>query len=159
MDILSILICVSLLIFKLLDTTGLINFGFFTGFLGLLFTGLLNDKSIDFYLLARGLTSSSISFLIFETLRYLAKYIFKKDAIGKGDSKLVAMLAMWLGPLGTLFAVCISYIFAAIFCVGGLSLNLLKFRQVIPFAPFLSLGGLFIWFVGNDFVIYKILRI
>jgi len=157
---LSILICITLIdIESFWIPQGLINFGFFTGFLGLLFTGLLNNKSIDFYLLARGLTSSSISFLIFETLRYLAKYIFKKDAIGKGDSKLVAMLAMWLGPLGTLFAVCISYIFAAIFCVGGLSLNLLKFRQVIPFAPFLSIGGLFIWFVGNDFVIYKILRI
>ena len=100
-----------------------------------------------------------MSFFIFESLRYFAKYIFKKDAIGKGDSKLVAMLALWLGPIGTLFAVGISYIVAAIYCLVGISLNLVRFRQVIPFGPFLSFGGLFIWLIGNDFVIYKILRI
>ena len=67
-----------------------------------------------------------MSFFIFESLRYLAKFIFKKDAIGRGDSKLVAMIALWLGPIGTLFAVGISYIFAAIYCLVGLSLNLVR---------------------------------
>ena len=83
----------------------------------------------------------------------------KKDAIGKGDSKLVAMLTLWLGPIGTLFAVGFSYIFAAIYCFIGLSTNFLKFRQAIPFAPFISLGGLTVWFLGNDFIMLKILRI
>ena len=96
--------------------------------------------------------------MIFDSLRYLAKYIFKKDAIGKGASKLVAMLALWLGPMGTLFAVGLSYIFAAINCLIGLSTNLIRSGQAIPFAPFLSLGGLIIWFLGNEFVFEKILR-
>ena len=138
---------------------GLINFGFFSGFLCLVFIGIFNDRITDFYLLWRGLSSSVISFFIFESLRYFAKYIYKKDAIGKGDSKLVAMLALWLGPIGTVFAVGISYIFAGIYCLVGLSFNLIRFRQVIPFAPFLSLGGLLIWLIGNDFIITKILRI
>ena len=125
----------------------------------MIFIGLFNNKFIDFYLLLRGLSSSAISFFIFESLRYLAKFIFKKDAIGKGDSKLVAMLALWLGPIGTLFAVGISYIFAAIYCLIGLSLNLVRFKQVIPFAPFLSSGGLLIWLIGNEFIIKKILLI
>ena len=83
----------------------------------------------------------------------------KKEAIGRGDSKLVAMLALWLGPLGILFAVGMSYIFAAIYCLVGISLNLIRFGQIIPFAPFLSLGGLFIWLLGNDFVVSKPLLI
>ena len=90
---------------------------------------------------------------------HIAKYIFKKDAIGKGDSKLVAMLTLWLGPIGTLFAVGLSYIFAAIYCLVGLSTNIIKFRQVIPFAPFLSIGGLVVWFLGNEFIFKKILQI
>ena len=156
---LSLLICIALIdIETFWIPQGLINFGFISGFLCLIFIGFLNTKTIDFYLLARGLSSSALSFFIFEIIRYLAKYIFKKNAIGKGDSKLVAMLALWLGPLGTLFAVGISYIFAGIYCLIGLSLNLVRFRQVIPFAPFLSLGGLLIWLNGNDFIIYKILR-
>ena len=157
---LSILICISLIdIDSFWIPQGLINFGFFVGLLGLMFIGLFNNKSIDFYWLFRGLISSAMWFFVFESLRYMAKYIFKKDAIGKGDSKLVAMLALWLGPIGTLFAVGISYIFAAIYCLIGLSLDLIRFRQVIPFAPFLSLGGLLVWLIGNEFVIYKILRI
>ena len=157
---LSLLICIALIdIESFWIPQSLINFGFLSGFLCLTFIGLFNNKFIDFYLLARGLSSSAISFFIFESIRYLAKFIFKKDAIGKGDSKLVAMLALWLGPMGTLFAVGLSYIFAAIYCFAGLSFDLIRFNQVIPFAPFLSLGGLFMWFIGNDFVIYKILRI
>ena len=103
--------------------------------------------------------SSVISFFIFEIFRRVAKYVFKKDAIGKGDSKLIAMLALWLGPIGTLFAVGLSYIFAAIYCFIGLSTNFLNFRQAIPFAPFISLGGLTVWFFGNEFIISNILRI
>ena len=157
---LSLLICITLIdIDSFWIPQGLINFGFFTGLLGLIFIGLLNEKSIDFYLLLRGLSSSAMWFFVFESLRLIAKYLYKKDAIGRGDSKLVAMLALWLGPIGTLFAVGISYIFAAIYCLVGLSLKLMRLRQAIPFAPFLSLGGLFIWLIGNDFFIYKILRI
>ena len=157
---LSLLICITLIdIDRFWIPQGLINFGFFLGFLGLVFIGLLNNKNIDFYLVSKGLITSAVSFFIFESFRYFAKYIFKKDAIGKGDSKLVSMLALWLGPMGTLFTVGISYIFAAIYCLIGLSINRVKFRQVIPFAPFLSIGGLFMWFLGNDFFIEKILRI
>ena len=137
----------------------LINTGFVLGIIGLIFIGLFDDKYINFYLLFKGLSNSAGAFFVFESLRYLAKYFFKKDAIGKGDSKLVAMLALWLGPIGTLFAVGISYIIASIYCLIGLSMNLIRFRQVIPFAPFLSLGGLILWFLGNEFIFEKILRI
>jgi len=157
---LSLLICITLIdIESFWIPQGLINFGFFTGLLGLIVVDLFNDKFIDFYLLVKGLSSSAMSFFIFESLRYLAKYIFKKDAIGKGDSKLVAMLSLWLGPMGTLLSIAIAYIFAAAYCLVGLSLNQVRFRQVIPFAPFLSLGSLIIWLLGNEFIFEKILRI
>ena len=87
------------------------------------------------------------------------RYIFKKDALGKGDSKLIAMLALWLGPMGTLLMVGLSYIFAAAYCFLGLSMNFLRLRQAIPFAPFLSLGGLVVWLLGNKFIMEKILHI
>ncbi len=155
----SLLICISLIdIDSFWIPQGLINFGFILGVLGLIFIGLFDNKFIDFLLIAKGLSTSLAAFFIFESLRYLAKYIFKKDAIGKGDSKLVSMLALWLGPMGIIFAIAISYIFAAIYCLIGLSINRLKFRQVIPFAPFLSLGGLSMWLLGNEFLIEKILR-
>ena len=157
---LSLLICISFIdIDCLWIPQGIVNFGFISGFLGLIFLSILGNDFIDFVFLIKGLGSSLISFFIFELFRRVAKYIFKKDAIGKGDSKLVAMLALWLGPVGILFAIGFSYVFAAIYCFVGLSMNFLRFRQVIPFAPFISLGGLIVWFFGNEFIMSKILRI
>ena len=157
---LSILICVALIdLDSFWIPQSLINFGFITGIFGLIFIGLFDNKYIDLYLFFKGFSTSVSAFLIFESFRHLAKYILKKDAIGRGDSKLVAMLALWLGPLGILFAVGISYIIAAMFCLIGLSINRLRYGQVIPFAPFLSLGGLIMWLVGNEFIFEKILRI
>ena len=157
---LSLLICISLIdIDCFWIPQGLINFGFISGFLGLIFLVIFGKEFNKIIFLLKGLGSPLISFFIFEIFRRVAKYIFKKDAIGKGDSKLVAMLALWLGPLGTLFAIGFSYIFAAIFCFVGLSANSLSFRQAIPFAPFISLGGLTVWFFGNEFIMLKILRI
>ena len=157
---LSLLICVALIdIDSFWIPQGLISFGFVAGILGLIFIGFFDNRYIDLFLIFKALSTSLIAFLIFESFRYLAKYIFKKDAIGKGDSKLVAMLALYLGPLGTVFAVGISYIIAAIFCLVGLSVNLFRYGQVIPFAPFLSLGGLIIWLIGNEFIFEQILRI
>jgi len=158
---LSLLICISLIdMDSFWIPQGLINFGFVSGVLGLISMSIFNnDKFFDVYLVAKGLSTSAISFGIFELFRYSAKCIFKKDAIGKGDSKLVAMLALWLGPLGILFAVGISYVVAAIYCLIGLSIKLIRFNQVIPFGPFLSLGGLLTWLLGNDFILENVLGI
>ena len=157
---LSLLICIALIdIDSLWIPQGLINFGFVLGTLGLISIDVLKEQSTDFSLTAIGLTTAAISFLIFESLRHFAKYIFKKDALGKGDSKLISMLALWLGPMGTLFMVGFSYIFAAAYCFLGLSMNFLRLRQAIPFAPFLSLGGLVVWLLGNKFILENILHI
>ena len=157
---LSLLICITFIdIDSFWIPQGLINFGFVSGILGLITIDILKGQSIDYYLTAKGLITSGISFLFFETLRHVAKLIFKKDALGKGDSKLISMLALWLGPMGTLLMVGISYVFAAIYCFIGLAMNFLRFKQAIPFAPFLSIGGLVVWLLGNRIIMEKVLRI
>ena len=111
---LSLLICIAFVDMDCLwIPQGLLNFGFISGFLGLILISIIGNEFIDFFFLLKGVGSSLISFFIFEIFRRIAKYIFKKDAIGKGDSKLVAMLALWLGPIGTLFAIGFSYVIAA----------------------------------------------
>ncbi len=157
---LSILICITLIdIESFWIPQGLINFGFFSGIFCGISISFLNNQFINFYSISKSLGCSLIAYLIFESLRYFARLVFKKEALGKGDSKLVAMMALWLGPLGTLFAVGMSYIFAAIFCLIGIALKFIRYRQFIPFAPFLSAGGLFTWFFGNEFILKMILRI
>ena len=96
--------------------------------------------------------------MIFELIRIFSKFVFKKDALGKGDSKLVAMLGLWLGPLGILLAIGISYVIASIYILIGFQIKKIKKGQLIPFAPFLSLGGLFVWYFGNNALLSVIYR-
>ena len=131
----------------------LINFGFFIGLLNLLNVELfVNELSNESFLL-KGLFASLGAYSVFESLRIISRKIFKKDALGKGDSKLVAMIALWLGPIGISFGIGIAYIIAAIFLIISFQLKKIKKGQIIPFAPFLSIGGLIVWYFGNEYLI------
>ena len=101
----------------------------------------------------KGLTSSLAFYFVFESLRISAKKIYKRDALGKGDSKLVSMMTIWLGPIGIIFCIGISYIVAAILIVIFFLIKKIKKGQIIPFAPFLSIGGLIVWYFGNESLI------
>ena len=133
----------------------LINVGFIFGLLNFFLVKFISRVDIISDLLGYFLTII-FSYLIFEFIRKLAKFFYKKEALGQGDSKFIAMTALWLGPLGLVLSVGISYIFAAILILFGLQMKIIKKSQLIPFAPFLSFGALFVWFFGNDFIIESI---
>ena len=86
------------------------------------------------------------TYSIFELIRKLARFYFKKEALGQGDAKLVAMTSLWLGPIGTLLSVGISYIFAT-FLLVCFGMKITKKGDLIPFALFLSFGALVVWFL------------
>ena len=158
--LLSILISISLIdLENFWIPQSLINFGFLIGILNLL---LIEFYKIDSYLnsiFLKGICGATGAYVVFELLRICSKIVFKKDALGKGDSKLVSMMGIWLGPLGISLAIGISYIIAAIFVLIFLQLKILKKNQIIPFAPFLSIGGLTVWYFGNEFLLKFIYRI
>ena len=132
----------------------LINFGFLFGTFNFLLVKYISRENVVSDFIYYFLTVV-FSYSIFELIRKLAKFYFKKEALGQGDSKLVAMTSLWLGPIGTLLSVGISYIFAAIFLLVGLGMKITKKGDLIPFAPFLSFGALVVWYFGN----YQIIKI
>jgi leader peptidase (prepilin peptidase)/N-methyltransferase len=135
-----------------------INLGFFFGCLNILYIQFLSNFS-NLNLLIECLSASIFSYIIFEIIRISARYFFKRDALGKGDSKLVSMMALWLGPLGISLGIGIAYVVAAILILLLLQLKKIKKRQIIPFAPFLSIGGLTVWYFGNEFLLRLIYNI
>jgi len=128
----------------------LINFGLLSGFINLCLIGIINNNNILSIYLFEGLIASIVSYLFFEIIRISAKIIYKRDALGKGDSKLVSMISIWLGPLGITLSVGISYVISAVLIIILLKLKKIQKGQMIPFAPFLSIGGLIIWYFGNQ---------
>lgn len=79
----------------------------------------------------------------------LGKAIFQKEAMGGGDVKLMAMVGSFLGMRLALFTIFLGSIFGA--AVGGiLILFRLKSRKdYIPFGPYLSLGAVLSFFLGE----------
>ena len=154
----SLLLVISLIDIKYFwIPQSLINIGLLIGCLNLLFIQIISNLGqID--LILNCILTSLISFILFELLRVSAKSFFKKDALGKGDSKLVSMMALWLGSTGTILSLGISYIFAAFCLLIALKTKIIRRNQLVPFAPFLSFGGLVVWFFGNEFLIRNFLR-
>ena len=135
----------------------LINLGFLFGGLNLFCIQILSNFN-ESRLIIECFSASILSYILFELVRISAKYFYKKDALGKGDSKLIAMIALWLGGFGMVFSISITYIFAAFCLLTAMNLKLIKRNQLIPFAPFLSLGGLIVWFFGNQTLIQNFIQ-
>ena len=135
----------------------LINLGFLFGGLNLFCIQILSNFE-ESKLLIECFSASVFSYILFELVRISAKYFYKKDALGKGDSKLISMIALWLGGFGMVFLISITYIFAAFCLLTAMNLKLIKRNQLIPFAPFLSLGGLIVWFFGNQTLIQNFIQ-
>ncbi len=70
-------------------------------------------------------------------------------AMGFGDVKLAAVLGALLGWQNLLAALMLSFIFGAI---GGISARIAGGDRIIPFGPYLAIGGLIALFFGNDIV-------
>ncbi len=80
---------------------------------------------------------------------YLGELVFKKEAMGGGDVKLLAMIGAFLGwKLALLTIFFGSLVGAAI----GVVMKLFTGDEYIPFGPFLSIGALAALFFGERFL-------
>lgn len=78
-----------------------------------------------------------------------ALYIFKKEGMGGGDIKLMAMAGLFLGWKMTLLSLFLSVCAAAIVGILLLALGKKKRQDAIPLGPFLSLGIVLAVFWGE----------
>ncbi len=94
---------------------------------------------------AESLWSASLGVLVGSGTLWIAgvvgKMVFKKEAMGFGDVKLLGAVGAFLGPASILFIVLVSSLFGSIV---GVSLVLAKRRELsgrIPFGPYLALAS------------------
>ena len=82
---------------------------------------------------------------------WIGKRIWKREAMGMGDVKLMAMVGSFLGWKAVLFANLMAPLFGCLAAVP-LWLRTRERYMRIPYGPFLSLGTIFIMLFGNRFV-------
>ncbi|MCK6459879.1 MAG: prepilin peptidase [Planctomycetes bacterium] len=82
---------------------------------------------------------------IIGAIRWVGTLIARREAMGLGDVKFMAMCGLLLGPWGTVLAIMVAM-------VGGSVLGLLIWavtrNREIPFGPFLAMGALAVLFYG-----------
>jgi len=107
---------------------------------------------------ALGFKASSIGILLGGGLFYLTAIagtaVFKKEALGGGDIKMMAMAGGFLGWKGVLLTTFLGSLFGSLI---GLFLIVVKGREWgsrIPFGPYLALGSLVSLFFGQEILMW-----
>jgi len=85
--------------------------------------------------------------LVFLAIAELGALVFKAEAMGYGDVKLVAFVGLILGPRPAFEAVVVGVILAGVVAAGLLALRVRGMRDSISYGPFLAAGALTSLFV------------
>ncbi|MES2222556.1 MAG: prepilin peptidase [Acidobacteriota bacterium] len=82
----------------------------------------------------------------------LYRLVRRREGLGLGDVKLLAMMAAFLGLAVTTFAFFVGVLAAALFAVGLLLLRRARVSDRIPFGSFLAAAGILAIFAGRPAV-------
>ena len=80
------------------------------------------------------------------------QWLFKREGMGGGDVKLLAMIGAFLGWKAVILTILLSSLIGS---VTGIIIMVLKgkdFKYAIPFGPFLSLGAVISLFYGESLI-------
>ncbi len=80
------------------------------------------------------------------------QWLFKREGMGGGDVKLLAMIGAFLGWKAVILTILLGSLIGSII---GISIMVLKgkdFKYAIPFGPFLSLGAVISLFYGESLI-------
>jgi len=74
----------------------------------------------------------------------IGEFLFKKEAMGGGDVKLLAMVGGFLGYKSVFFVVFLASLLGSIFSLSAILLKKKNRRDYIPFGPFLAMASLIV---------------
>ena len=83
---------------------------------------------------------------------YFYKQIRKKEGMGLGDAKLLAVIGFWFGWIAIPFALFLSSIFALISVIPDLIKKNKKMTSQIPFGPYIILATIFYLVFKNNLI-------
>ena len=148
------IVIISDILYTIINDSILLVFGLFLFFekftLNLLNLGNITMKYAMDELLNVFL-NALVPFMIMYLIKLIGDYIFKRESMGGGDIKLMAVLGIVIGSFNA-----ISCIFIASFIALPVSIIILKTKATheIPFGPFLSMAALLLFFTGFDVISY-----
>lgn len=106
----------------------------------LLFIGLMTTIN--------SLINAAVMFVIMYIIKLLGDKIFKKESLGGGDIKLMALIGFALGIIPSMFVIFIGSLIALPFALSTLKT---KKEGIVPYGPFLLAASLLIIYLNTPF--------
>ena len=82
----------------------------------------------------------------------LYQWLFKREGMGGGDVKLLAMIGAFLGWKAVILTIFLSSLVGSIIGIVVIVLKGKDFKYAIPFGPFLSFGAVIALFYQNEII-------
>jgi len=82
-------------------------------------------------------------------IAYAYKAVKKRDGMGMGDVKLLAMIGAFFGWEGVLFAIFLGSILGSVFGIAIIVSRRGDMKYALPFGPFLSIAAIIYIFTGG----------
>jgi leader peptidase (prepilin peptidase)/N-methyltransferase len=108
--------------------------------LGVVFA-LLNG----FHPLVTSLLGAAVGFGMLWLIAILGEWMFKQEAMGGGDIKMMAMVGAFLGWQGTLLTVFLGALIGSLIFVP---LSMVGHKRLVPFGIFLAIGAVATYLIG-----------
>ncbi|MEN9222122.1 MAG: prepilin peptidase [Thermostichus sp. BF3_bins_97] len=91
--------------------------------------------------LVGGIAGAVLGIWLLEGIGLLARWALKREAMGLGDGKLMALIGMWLGWPGVVVTLILGCVFGLLGSGLAMGLGQARLGKPIPFGPYLALGG------------------
>ncbi len=121
--------------------------GFFTSFFNLNLGETIGQRVLNSFL---GFLVGGGSLFI---IAVIGKFIFKKDAMGGGDIKVMAGVGTFIGWDKVLFAIFVASLFGSIVGIILIICKKIGRKQEIPFGPYLALSSFLTLFLSPQMII------
>lgn len=117
--------------------------------LPLLWLGILANISGTFTSLESSVIGAVAGYLSLWSVYWVFKLLFKKEGMGFGDFKLLAVLGAWIGWQSLPLIIVLSSFVGAIIGIAGIVIYGKDKNKPIPFGPYLAIAGWITFFWGD----------
>lgn len=114
--------------------------------LGGLVIGLLFSLPGGYEVIGERMFGAAIGFGILWLVAVVGKRVFKEEAMGGGDIKMMAMVGAFLGWAGVLLTIFLGAVLGTVFFLPSMISHR---RKLVPFGVFLAMGGAATYLVGG----------
>jgi leader peptidase (prepilin peptidase)/N-methyltransferase len=117
----------------------------------LLLCGLMTAQLFYPERMLEQLAGAALGFGGLLAVEFAYRALRKRDGLGRGDSKLLGAMGVWIGPVGIAPCVFIAATAAILFVLINVHVRKRQLTgdMAIPFGPFLAAGGWVVWVTGS----------